>query len=734
MSTPQKIRDDSPRSLTTGGSVHYASPSTAATNYNSPVDVRGNNVTEHLYQSLAGKMGELGLNNVSSSRSLSSPEDPFVTDSRRNLSATAADYQPGVRTSIAELTHASIPEYSTSSSMRSADKSLSANYSQYAPASFNGSTASLTASLAASISPTRTRNSGSSRPDTGALSRSFTADMIPDGITSWSRYIALKGVDPEDTDDRNAAGPLSRFRESGKMMGVRNVKKSSDGLTLIFCYDSLDEAISAYHSGNDALRSQDYPHTWKLDFLAEDAIKDKQRSHEAEILVTVSSGYSPCSRSDLVSLALDELNNAGHVHAIQLLPSTPLTMRVEMAAISAAESLVRLRGRTSPKKNYEVSHHQLATIFTLANLNQKFLLDIEFWADSYDSAAVVSHRGYSQMPMTPGAMTPGGYSSPQRALPMSTVVIPEKIRTGDDVRTTVMIRNIPNKVDAAQFKNILDTHVFGKYDFSYLRIDFQNLCNVGYAFVNFTKAEDIVPLFEAIVGRHWNIYNSDKVAEMCYATIQGLDCCIEKFRNSSVMLEWQPHRPKLWYTENDGELAGLEKDFPAPTNYQKVSTSNHRCALNPANTLQLQRSKDNAAEVGLYPPRGVSAFRHDSRQHQSMLDRGNPKAIDYQLMARGLLTYPPHLMGGAMGPPVSPVTPPYTAHTFGQPSPISPFLQHGHQMYAPTMMPHSPATTMFHGGGLQLSPHLTAPYMAHIMAQAQAAAQVQAQAANQQRN
>ncbi|KAE9961161.1 hypothetical protein BLS_003605, partial [Venturia inaequalis] len=548
MSTPQKIRDDSPRSLTTGGSVHYASPSTAATNYNSPVDVRGNvSVNEHLYQSLAGKLGELSLSNMSSSRSLGGAEDPFVTDARRtNLSATAADYQPGLRTSIAELTHASIPEYASSSTMRSADKSLSSNYSHFALPSLNSSTHS----LAATLSPTPIRNSGSSRPD-NALSRSFTADMIPDGIASWTRYVALRGIDPEDTDDRNTAGPLSRFRESGCMMGVRNVKKSSDGLTLIFCYDSLDEAVSACHSGNDALRSQDYPHTWKLDFLAEDAIKDKQRSHEAEILVTVSSGYSSSTRSELFSLALDELNNVGHIHAIQVLPSTPLAMRVEMNAISAAEALVRLRGRTSPKKSYE-----------------KFLLDIEFWADSYDTA-VLSHRSYSRMSMTPGALTPGGYSSPQRALPMSTIVIPEKIRTGDDVRTTVMIRNIPNKVDAAQFKNILDAHVFGKYDFSYLRIDFQNLCNVGYAFVNFTKAEDIVPLFEAIVGRHWNIYNSDKVAEMCYATIQGLDCCIEKFRNSSVMLEWQPHRPKLWYTENDGELAGLEKDFPPPTNYQK---------------------------------------------------------------------------------------------------------------------------------------------------------------------
>lgn len=355
---------------------------------------------------------------------------------------------------------------------------------------------------------------------------------------------------------------------------------------------------------------------------------------------------------------------------------------------------------------------------------------IEFYADiTTDNAAAVVLRGYGQRDVMP--MTPGGYSSPQRTLPMSTVVIPDKIRTGDDVRTTVMIRNIPNKVDAAQFKGILDSHVFGKYDFSYLRIDFQNLCNVGYAFVNFTQAEDIVPLYDAIVGRHWNIYNSDKVAEMCYATIQGLDCCIEKFRNSSVMLEWQPHRPKLWYTDNDGELAGLEKDFPPPTNYQKVRTDDLHRTVDQADTLQLQRSKDNAAEVGLYPPRGVSAYRHDSRQPQSMLDRGHPKAIlpaDFPLagMPRGLLSYP--MMNGALSQALSPVTPTYSAGGFGHASPLSPFLPHGAQFYSPGMMQHTPPTPVYHGGAIEVSPQIPAAYMAQIMAQAQA------HYANQQRN
>lgn len=40
----------------------------------------------------------------------------------------------------------------------------------------------------------------------------------------------------------------------------------------------------------------------------------------------------------------------------------------------------------------------------------------------------------------------------------------------------IMLRNIPNKVDQAMLKRIVDESSWGKYDFMYLRIDFANDC------------------------------------------------------------------------------------------------------------------------------------------------------------------------------------------------------------------------------------------------------------------
>ncbi|KAK1831709.1 RNA recognition motif 2-domain-containing protein [Podospora conica] len=196
----------------------------------------------------------------------------------------------------------------------------------------------------------------------------------------------------------------------------------------------------------------------------------------------------------------------------------------------------------------------------------------------------------------------------------------ERIRSGIDVRTTIMLRNIPNKVDQPMLKKIVDESSWGKYDFMYLRIDFANDCNVGYAFINFVDPLDIIPFVNARANQRWNCFKSDKVAEVSYATIQGKDCLVQKFRNSSVMLEAAHYRPKLYYTTNgpEKELAGQEEPFPAPDNASKMN-----------------RSCQNAEHVGLFTPNAGQHFRDEQRRRRSQYDRGTRLAAleeyDYDL-------------------------------------------------------------------------------------------------------
>ncbi|KAJ3154515.1 hypothetical protein HDU86_004644 [Geranomyces michiganensis] len=151
----------------------------------------------------------------------------------------------------------------------------------------------------------------------------------------------------------------------------------------------------------------------------------------------------------------------------------------------------------------------------------------------------------------------------EHAIPAANELNLYKIAMGYDTRTTFMIRNIPNKYTQQMLIAFLNRTHKGQFDFLYLRMDFKNRCNVGYAFINFTGSAAILSFAERVVGKKWSKFNSDKVCTLSYANIQGKNALIQKFRNSSVMLEAQDWRPKIFYTE--GPNAGEEEVFPFPT-------------------------------------------------------------------------------------------------------------------------------------------------------------------------
>ena len=210
-------------------------------------------------------------------------------------------------------------------------------------------------------------------------------------------------------------------------------------------------------------------------------------------------------------------------------------------------------------------------------------------------------------------------------------VDPAKILQGIDVRTTVMLRNLPNNLDCHGLKALLDATSHGEYDFFYLRIDFKNNCNVGYGFVNFTDPAYIVKFIKAYVGRPWvpgmsfNRRRGPRIAAVSYATVQGYDCLVEKFRNSAVMCEFPDFRPKLFVSHDTAphpSMVGREKEFPGPNNASKA-----------------QRSRDNAEHIGLFPPKGRGRGQNGGNNHHSQFDRGTPAQISEDAYWNGTPSY-----------------------------------------------------------------------------------------------
>lgn len=142
----------------------------------------------------------------------------------------------------------------------------------------------------------------------------------------------------------------------------------------------------------------------------------------------------------------------------------------------------------------------------------------------------------------------------------SLVLRVEDVISGAERRTSVMVRNIPNKYSQRMLLAAVDESFQGTYDFLYLPIDFKNKCNMGYAFVNFIDPATLAPFYKRFNGRKWDRFNSDKVCDLAFARIQGKHALISHFQNSSLMAEDKRWRPIIFHSS--GPLRGTPQPFP----------------------------------------------------------------------------------------------------------------------------------------------------------------------------
>lgn len=97
----------------------------------------------------------------------------------------------------------------------------------------------------------------------------------------------------------------------------------------------------------------------------------------------------------------------------------------------------------------------------------------------------------------------------------------DNIIIGKDKRTTLMLRNIPNKYTLHNIVDEIGPSFWGKYDCINLPIDYETKLNLGYAFINFTDPFHIIHFFSKFHLKKWSRYKSEKKMDMTYADKQG---------------------------------------------------------------------------------------------------------------------------------------------------------------------------------------------------------------------
>lgn len=179
-------------------------------------------------------------------------------------------------------------------------------------------------------------------------------------------------------------------------------------------------------------------------------------------------------------------------------------------------------------------------------------------------------------------------------IPEKNSVSVSRIEAGLDTRTTVMLKNIPNKMSDSDLRKYISEVVPNSFDFMYLRFDFNSSANVGYAFVNFTEVSALLAFAKARLGVKWNMFCSEKVLQMSYANFQGKEALVEKFKNSCVMEMQDNWVPKIFYSS--GPKKGQREPFPPPTNPSRARRSQdqrERGLLRTGNAFTLAPGRSN---------------------------------------------------------------------------------------------------------------------------------------------
>ena len=143
------------------------------------------------------------------------------------------------------------------------------------------------------------------------------------------------------------------------------------------------------------------------------------------------------------------------------------------------------------------------------------------------------------------------------------------IKRNEDKRTTVIIKNIPNKYTIQLLLIELNVNFANKFDVIYLPQDKINNCNLGYGFINFINPLYLITFYETFMGKKWNFFNSKKRCFLAYSNYQGKDELINYLFKKLKIKQFNNH--KLSEKVKKSVYISCIKNEKGPKHFYKAS-------------------------------------------------------------------------------------------------------------------------------------------------------------------
>ena len=159
------------------------------------------------------------------------------------------------------------------------------------------------------------------------------------------------------------------------------------------------------------------------------------------------------------------------------------------------------------------------------------------------------------------------------------IIYLENIIRNKDKRTTLIIRNIPNKYTIAMLLEELNHNFENKYDIVYLPQDYINNSNLGFGFINFLEPLHLIYFYEEFVGKKWNFFNSKKRCNLAYSKYQGKNELIKYILNKLGISNLDNNNQKIKISFYINNQKNIKAPIEIPLKYYNYFMKFHPFSL-----------------------------------------------------------------------------------------------------------------------------------------------------------